>query len=88
MYIICINYYIHILIIIIQRVSRKSTSLEECKRKYFRKCVDKGETKKLQGCPNYFLSKYDLLHLVTHENRILGCIVSSSSSYSYVKHVV
>jgi hypothetical protein len=31
---------------------------------------NKGKSKKLQGCPNYFLSKYDLLHLVTHENGI------------------
>jgi hypothetical protein len=27
-----------------------------------------GKSKKLQGCPNYFLSKHYLLHLVTHEN--------------------
>jgi hypothetical protein len=32
--------------------------------------------------------KCDLLHLVTHGNRILGCILKSSGSYSYVKHVV
>jgi hypothetical protein len=32
-----------------------------------RKCVNKGKSKKLQRCPNNFLSKYYLLHLVTHE---------------------
>jgi hypothetical protein len=31
---------------------------------------------------------HDLLHLVTHGNRILGCILRSSGPYSYVKHVV
>jgi hypothetical protein len=34
----------------------------------FRKRVNKGKSEKLLGYPNYFLSKYDLLHLVTHEN--------------------
>jgi hypothetical protein len=38
------------------------------------KCVKKGKFWKIQRCPNYFLSKHDLFHLVTHENRMLGCI--------------